>query len=390
MKEHSPLVYKKDTPPSSAKHQDVSVAVKQPRSSNLELYRIICMLMIVAHHFVVNSGLSRLNGQLLTDYTSLNSYFLCVFGAWGKTGINCFIMITGYYMCASKITIRKYLKLLLQIYFYQFSIYFILLIGGYESLSTLRLVKLCLPFWGFTNGFSACFVIFYLTIPFWSVLVQNIGRKEHLLLLVLLLSCYSLLGSIPTFHVSFNYITWFGIIFLIASYIRMYPGKLFDKKGLWGWITFVSVLCAISSIVFLRLLLREKVGIGYHFISDSNKIFAIIVAVSSFLWFKNMKIKYSKLINAFGAATYGTLLIHANSDAMRTWLWKDTIDVVGHYSLPLGQLIFFSIGTVLTVFVVCNLIDQIRIATIEKWFFKIYDSKLSVAVDQFVKRVTID
>lgn len=36
------------------------------RSSNLELYRIICMLMIVAHHFVVNSGLTGLQGPMTT------------------------------------------------------------------------------------------------------------------------------------------------------------------------------------------------------------------------------------------------------------------------------------------------------------------------------------
>ena len=67
---------------------------KKPRSSNLELYRIACMLMIVAHHYVVNSGLTSADGPLMTDFSSGNSIFLTLFGAWGKTGINCFLMIT--------------------------------------------------------------------------------------------------------------------------------------------------------------------------------------------------------------------------------------------------------------------------------------------------------
>lgn len=87
-----------------------ATSVNKQRSSNLELYRIICMLMIVAHHYVVNSGLTSADGPLLTDYTSSNSIFLSLFGAWGKTGINCFLMITGYFMCASKITTRKFVK----------------------------------------------------------------------------------------------------------------------------------------------------------------------------------------------------------------------------------------------------------------------------------------
>ena len=34
--------------------------IKQERSSNLELYRIIVMLLIVAHHSIVNSGVMEL------------------------------------------------------------------------------------------------------------------------------------------------------------------------------------------------------------------------------------------------------------------------------------------------------------------------------------------
>ena len=81
------------------------------------------------------------------------------------------------------------------------------------------------------------------------------------------------------------------------------------------------------------------------------------------------------------------MLIHANSNAMRTWLWKDTIDVVGHYTLPFGHLILFSIGVVLVIFVICNLIDQIRIATVEKWFFEWYDRKISVKAEALVNRI---
>ena len=41
-------------------HLTLAGAIKH-RSSNLELYRIVCMLLIVAHHCVVNSGLIGIN-----------------------------------------------------------------------------------------------------------------------------------------------------------------------------------------------------------------------------------------------------------------------------------------------------------------------------------------
>ena len=345
------------------------------------------MLMIVAHHYVVNSGLTSAEGPLSTDCLSGNNVYLRLFGAWGKTGINCFLLITGYFMCTSQITFRKFLKLLLQIYLYKLLLYLVFLFTGYETLSLSRIVKLLMPFWGFSTSFVGCFIVFYLTIPFLSILVRNLSKRQHQILLLLLLGCYTVFGSIPTFEISFNYITWFGIIFFIASYIRLYPSPIFERRTLWGWLTLASVLLTIASVLAIQKLFSRG---GYFLVSDSNKFFAVVVAVCSFLWFKNMNIKYSKIINAFGIATFGVLLIHANSNAMRTWLWKDIVDVVGHYTLPLGQLVLYSVFVVLVVFIVCNLIDQLRIATIEKWFFNWYDCKLSSKVDAFVNRITID
>lgn len=371
-----PILYKNET-------------TKKTRSSNLELYRIVCMIMIVAHHFVVNSGLTTGDGgPLAIDHTSGNSIFLTIFGAWGKTGINCFLMITGYFMCTSKITMRKFLKLMGQVYFYKLLLFPILLIAGYEIVSPQRLIKLLMPTWGFSDNFLGCFIGFWLTIPFLNILIRNMSKREHEWLLVLMLTIYSFLGSVPSFNVTFNYVTWFGIIYFIASYIRIYPLPIFNRGGLWGWLTLFSTAFAIASILVQRFVFSERPFMGYFFVSDSNKFLAVAIAVCSFLWFKNMNIKYSKVVNAFGAGTFGVLLIHANSEAMRTWLWKDTVDVVGHYmALTTVELVIYSVTIVLAVFVVCNLIDQIRIASLEKWFLNRYDKNVSTKVDNYIDRI---
>lgn len=65
------------------------------RDSNLELFRILSMLVIVAHHYVVNSGLLEcIDAQTKLQ---LKDYFSLLFGWGGKTGINCFVLITGYF-----------------------------------------------------------------------------------------------------------------------------------------------------------------------------------------------------------------------------------------------------------------------------------------------------
>lgn len=63
------------------------------RSSNIELFRILSMLMIVAHHYVVNSGL--LDCIEKQSQLGVKDYFLLLFGWGGKTGIDCFVLITG-------------------------------------------------------------------------------------------------------------------------------------------------------------------------------------------------------------------------------------------------------------------------------------------------------
>lgn len=118
---------------------DNKVYTPSNRNSNLEFYRIIVMLLIVAHHYVVNSGL----GEVLQESPlSERSIFFYLFGAWGKTGINCFVMITGYFMCKSQITLRKFLKLLLEVLFYNIVIYIIFAATGYEKVSLNNLINI--------------------------------------------------------------------------------------------------------------------------------------------------------------------------------------------------------------------------------------------------------
>ncbi len=122
------------------------------RDSNLELFRIIVMLTIVAHHYVVNSGV--INIILENNITSLKSIFLLIFGMGGKIGINCFILITGYFMCKSNISIKKFIKLLLEIEFYNIIIYLIFLLVGYVPFSWKDLFYKIFPISSISDSFT--------------------------------------------------------------------------------------------------------------------------------------------------------------------------------------------------------------------------------------------
>ena len=346
---------------------------KEVRDSNLELFRILVMLLIVIHHYVVNSGLMEPDGPIMANLYSWRSVFLLLVGAWGKTGINCFMLITGYFMCKSHITFKKYAKLLLEIYFYRFVISFAFIVTGYSAFTARDFIKLIVPFTYIKRNFTGCYLVFFLCIPFLNVLIRNLNERQHLLLLALAGSIFVLFGSVPFFDLAFSYVSWFCVLYFIASYIRMYPKHIFDKTGFWGWMTLLSfALSAVSVLVCTYgYSMLGKQPAPYEFVGETNKIFAVCLGVSSFLFFKNVRIRNSGVINAIAATTFGVLQIHANSDTMRTFLWNDIFRCTEMYSSK--YLVASVLGGGTIVFIVCSLVDMLRIHFIEKPLFARWD-----------------
>lgn len=323
------------------------------------------MLLIVAHHYVVNSGLVQCIEQ---NPVSSNSIFYLLFGAWGKTGINCFVLITGYFMCKMEISLRKFLKLFLWVLTYNVLIAGIFSIVGYHPFGLSNIWSSVLPFRRLTVEFVPCFLIFYLCIPFLNILIHNMSKRQFFWLIVLLLFIYTLHSSIPGLGVNLNYVSWFTTLYFISAYLRLYPLKRDMDTKFWGWMTALSWGLSVISILGLqycqyRFSGSVKITRTFFLIHDCNAILALTNGVTSFMWFKNLKIKSNRVINTIAASSFGVLLIHANSDTMRYWLWNDTLDCIGHYASNYFWL--YAIFSVLSVYAACTLIDIIRIRTIE-------------------------
>lgn len=339
---------------------DLIDKTEKKRDSSIELYRIIVMLFIVMHHYVINSGLTTSDGPISGNLLSWRSIFLLLFGAWGKTGINCFVLITGYFMSKAQITLKKFLKLLFEVEFYRIVIWIVFFILGYETFSLQRIIKLLLPFINIETNFTGCFLVFYLMIPFLNILINNMDEKLHQRLIMLLGFVYIVLGTVPAFEVRMNYVSWFCVLYIIAAYIRFYPKKIYDNRIIWGYVALGGIFIASCSVVRGAWISAHTASWRvYEYVSDSNNFLPVIIGISSFLYFKNLNMKYNKFINTVAASTFGVLQIHANSGAMRTWLWKDTLNNVGMYhSTWLGV---HAIGSVIVVYSVCTMIDYLRI-----------------------------
>lgn len=341
------------------------------RDSNLELYRIIVMFLIVCHHYVVNSDLMSLMKE---DPLSTNSIFYYLFGMWGKTGINCFVMITGYFMCTSQITLKKFLKLVFQIYFYNIIITVIFLVCGYGGNKQEMVYWALVPLRAFSVNFVCGFVGLFFLIPYLNIVIRHIDVKRHIKLCIFGILVYTVIQYIPSVSINVNYISWFVILYFIASFIRLYPEKIYKNYSstVWGIFVLTSVLLAMLSVVTVLWFncSFDSVLSPYRFVSDSNEIFALLVSITSFMFFKNLKIKNSRFINMVASTTFGILLIHANSDTMRQWLWKDMIDCIGHYNV-----VIYAPIVVVCIYVCCSFIDYLRIISFEKWVMQKIDKR---------------
>lgn len=343
------------------------------RNSNIELFRIVMMLSIVAHHYVVNTGIMDVMAEQPTSWQSI---FLYLFGMWGKIGINGFVLITGYFMCKSDITIRKFLKLLLEVLFYNVLCFVIFAIAGYQSFTLADIVKVINPFRDMMSGFVSCFLIYYLLIPFLNKMLCALNRMQHLSLIILALAILMIWIHIPTIIYQNNYVIWFCVLHVIAAYLRFYETELAKKYPWlymhWGIVALFCVIFAMGSVMI-------EVVYGkpwpYRYVIDCDALLALPTSVSLFICFKSLAIPQSKIINVIASSTFAVLLIHANSDAMRQWLWHDVCRVeefVFYTFMPIH-----AIGVVLTVFVTCVLIDKFRQYAVEKPAFKIIDKYLT-------------
>ncbi|MCF0190802.1 MAG: hypothetical protein HUJ96_06020 [Marinilabiliaceae bacterium] len=332
------------------------------------------MLAIIAHHYVVNSTVFTLFDN--TGPTA-GSVFLQLWGMWGKTAINSFILISGYYLCTTRLTWQRYVKLLAEAYFYIILIKFIFVATGYETMTLKLCVKeLLFPFYNVGNGFTPSFLAFYAFVPIYNKLIHALTEREFRFFLFGVLFVISVCGTLFYANVFLEPL-WYAVLYFTASYIRLFPNKFTQSLSLSIVIFVVSVVMAVLSVLYN---IFYSGNVPYLYVQDSHKILPFVVGTSAFLIAKNSRVFKSRVINTISAGTFGVLLIHANCASMRKWLWQDIIQVPLLYEgnasyssyLPSGlySLVIVSIATPVVVFGICTLIDYFRRIFLEKYYMK--------------------
>ena len=343
--------------------------VKKVRDSNIELFRILLMLMIIAHHYVYHSGVAELYNY---DHVTGNQLFLILWGWGGKTGINCFLLITGYFMCKQQFTWKKFLKLYLEVKFYTLLIPVIFWAIGWQTLS----YKYCFDtLFGVAvnmgDDFAPTYIALFLLVPFINRLINALDKKSFQRLLAVLLLIFTITSSF--FHNnSSEKIGWFVTVYLIGAYLQLYPPVILRDVKKCAWLAAITLALCAGSMLFFVFTKQSLDFPNYHLVADSNKLLAVLGAVSLFCLFKSINMGRIGWINHIATATFGIFLIHDQPN-VREWLWTNVFCAKEYFTS--NWLWLHAICAVVAVYLLCAIIDILRQKLLETPLFTWLDNK---------------
>ena len=349
----------------------ISKSLKQPRSSNFELLRILSMLMIVASHAAQHAGIDGFS--ILAAKPGLNVLSTILLGTYGQLGVFLFIIISSWFLCDRQgIHIKKVINLYLQTMICSILIFFVIKIFNFEPVGIKELIKAFLTpiykhYW-----FIRSYIFFYLLVPFLQNYLQNTEEKQIKKLLI------TLTILIPIFRFFF-FAEEFGntgdfiYVFIAVFYLKKNPDNFIEKQA--------RLICPILLILMWSLLFLmnftfyklnlpddKKLRFIKHVFADRN-IFVLLLGMSIFYIFKNhVKIGYSKLINAIAGTTLGVYIFHENpllysygenGLSETAVLFEQWLKIGLHFENNRFFALYF-IGCVLLVFAVCSILEFLR------------------------------
>lgn len=327
------------------------------RNLGLDLLRILSMLMIILLHSIDHSGLE----QALVPGTALYYYELFLYSAV-QVCVNCFVMISGYFLVTSSFRIEKLIKLWIEVIFYSLVIKVIMMAAGEIPVSAASLVSCFVPVLTGRYWFVTIYFGMYLLSPFYNIAVRAMTKNQHRNLCVLLFVLFSVLVSIHPGFKGMNAgggwgLAGFTVLYIFAAYFRLH----YTPTGNWKKPLAVYLLCPVMIAILIGI--SERLGLGLLTAVFRNwpryDSFPVYIATCSlFVVFLNINVHQGGTIVAkIAPAVFGVYLIHAHANVCTVPMWGrlGMIANMGKAWYPLYQL-----AVAAAIFVVCVLMDLLR------------------------------
>lgn len=331
---------------------------RKQRNTNIELLRVFCIIAIITYHFCVYSDWAY-------DYNtiSVNRFFLQLLCIGGKLGVNCFTLISGYFLVEKeRRNASSIARIWLVLFTYSLLIPAVFMLLGLQPRSVKELVFSCVPVLRQTWEFASAYFVLMLLVPYINLLLKTLSQKQYQRMLILALTIWCLIPTLTSRAFESNYLIWLTVMYCIGGYLRKYPSGISENLKITLLGTVLSLAAYVLSFLALDL-------IGMHFSMFANwirevrfgkmqMIPCVALSVFLFLTFKNLKVKQSGIINRLAAATFGVFLIH-DHPWVREYIWSSLLNPVKYYDSP--HLIGYALFCVAVIFAACQIVEQLRL-----------------------------
>ncbi|MBQ7840027.1 MAG: acyltransferase [Lachnospiraceae bacterium] len=341
--------------------------MKKVRQANLELLRIITMLMIVTIHMANHGDLITFAKQGTVSY-----YIVWILFGMGFGSITIYLLISSYFLIDAKFSLWKIAKMGGQVFFYAFGITALFWTFTDVEHELKTMVFSVLPIASDFYWFVSMYVGMYLLSPILNKLIRAMTKRQLECAMALSFLLVSVWPNIIYYSSALNTaggvsISWFLTVYLFGAYMKLYykPDGHFGKKLLWA--IGASLLIPLSRFVIEALLQTPlgKISIlddlmwGYSVFFSYSSILSSLSAILWFIAFLNLEIKPGKaanMINKVAGAAFGVYLIHDHL-YIRETLWDK---VCAYNWLDKWYLLPACIGTVIVIYTVCTLMELLR------------------------------
>lgn len=345
--------------------------LKTKRASNIEFLRIISMLMIVASHATQHAGLG--DWQIISNPININLTATYMLGSYGQLGVIIFIIISSWFLCDKDgIHIKKAVHLYLQAMLCSIAIFFVIKFFNFEPVGMKEFIKALLTPVYTGYWFIRSYLIFYLLVPFLQNYLKKAEEKQIEKLFVTLTILIPVLRFF-FFVEDFGNIGDFIYVFIAIYYLKKRPGNFLEKHAkILSIALLVLMWLSMLAMNFLGHkinLPEEKIKNFITHIFASRNIFVMILAMCVFYVFKNnVKIGYSKILNAVAGTTLGVYIFHENplfysygEKGLRetALLFEHWLKIGVHFEQDRFYPFYFVI-CVIGVFAVCSLLEFAR------------------------------
>lgn len=330
------------------------------RNSNIELLRIVSMLIIVMHHFAVHSQF-----PVDTNIIDFNRLFVQFMTLGGKIGVDCFVLISGYFLVKKEFSLLKLLKLVGQIWFYAVCIAGIAI---YNSVSV-DLLKNFVPIYS-VNWFAYVYMILYVFSPFINRMLLSLDKQLYIKMLLTMTILWVIFNWGCDAPMQYSNIVWFVYMYAVGAYFRLYNVPKFNYVKVM-FICIILMMLAALCIDLLEMTFPDhykQLDFYWKRVYSQNSPLVIAVSVSMFLYFKNLNINQISSINTIAATTFGIYLLHDNP-LVRAYIWPKLF--VNAPLINNSWLFIYAFAEVFLVFTICSIIDYIRSQLLGKTLAKL-------------------